>query len=385
MTVLAEVAAPIPAAAIQIQPFNEALVDAMRDFNRRLAAGGVPYRLPESPTLKWLPKVDGREMFQECYVAVENGVTVRGGYILKRQSFMVEGVRRSVACYRIPLSEGLIDLRYGAVGVRLLSDALKREPLLYVLGIGSMHERLSRMLTALSWRLNPVPFYFKVVRPFRVARHLTYIRTNIFRRVALDAAAFSGGAWLASQIVSGRGRPAVRGVVTTVEPAFGSWADEVWYECQHRYPIIGDRSRQALDVLYPADDHRFIRVKVDSGGDTIGWALLIATDMRDNKYLGNLRVGTIVDCLAVPDADKFRDCRGGAVYAGERRRSHRLESNVRSVGPRTRGERLSPGPVEFFLWRLQGTRPVAQVERATDRWSPEPWRWRWTNQSVMLV
>ncbi len=290
------------AASIRIQPLTEGLVDSVREFNGRLSAGGVPYRLPECPTLPWLPKGNGREMFQECYVAVENGSAVRGGYILKRQTFMIEGERHSVGCYRLPLSEGLTDRRYGAVGLRLLTDALKREPLLYVLGIGGIHERLSRMLTALSWRLHAVPFHFKVIRPFRVARQLSYLRTSLLRRMTLDLAAFSGGAWLLSRVMGRTERGVDRQVTVTLQPSFGTWTDALWSECKSRYPIIGDRSSQALAALYPAGDPRFMRVKVSAAGNPIGWAVLLATDMRHHKYFGNLRVGTIVDCLAAPDA-----------------------------------------------------------------------------------
>jgi hypothetical protein len=290
------------AASIRIQPLTEDLVDAVREFNGRLSAGGVSYRLPECPTLPWLPKGHGREMFQECYVAVDNGSAVRGGYILKRQTFMIQGERHSVGCYRLPLSEGLTDRKYGAVGLRLLTDALKREPLLYVLGIGGMHERLSRMLTALSWRLHAVPFHFKVIRPFRVARQLSYLRTTLLGRMTMDLAAFSGGAWLLSQVMGRAERGVDRQVAATLQPSFGAWTDELWSECKSRYPIIGDRSSQALDALYPAGDPRFMRVKVTAAGNPIGWAVLLATDMRQHKYFGNLRVGTIVDCLAAPDA-----------------------------------------------------------------------------------
>ena len=36
-------------------------------------------------------------------------------------------------------------------------------------------------------------------------------------------------------------------------------------------------------------------------GQSVGWAVLLDTQMVDNKYFGNLRVGSIVDCLASPE------------------------------------------------------------------------------------
>ena len=298
---LSLVAAPERATTVQIRPFTDDLVSAVQDFNGRLAAGGVKYRFPDAPISKWLPKVDGRHLFQEYFLAVENGATVRGGYILKRQDFFIHGTRHNIAFYHLPLSEGLIDRKYGAIGLRLLTDALKREPALFVLGIGSRQEPLSRMLTAMSWPLHAVPFYFNIVRPFRVARKLAYLRTNAFRRVALDAGAFSGAAWLVSRLSAGRTGRWGRGVSATVQPRFGEWADTIWAECQERYSMIGERDRPALDILYPASDPRFIRIVVEARGVTIGWAVLLATDMHDDRYFGNLRVGSVVDCLAAPE------------------------------------------------------------------------------------
>jgi hypothetical protein len=46
---------------------------------------------------------------------------------------------------------------------------------------------------------------------------------------------------------------------------------------------------------------RFLCYKVTRGSAVIGWAVLLDTQMRDNKHFGNLRVGSIVDCLALPE------------------------------------------------------------------------------------
>ena len=64
--------------------------------------------------------------------------------------------------------------------------------------------------------------------------------------------------------------------------------------------MIGRRDRDTLNILYPSTDARFLRMRVEVSGVTTGWAVLLATDMRAHKYFGDLRVGSIVDCLAVP-------------------------------------------------------------------------------------
>ena len=36
-------------------------------------------------------------------------------------------------------------------------------------------------------------------------------------------------------------------------------------------------------------------------GKVVGWAVLLNTPMSDHRQFGNMRVGTLVDCLAKPD------------------------------------------------------------------------------------
>jgi hypothetical protein len=84
-------------------------------------------------------------------------------------------------------------------------------------------------------------------------------------------------------------------------PDFGSWADEVWDACHARYGAIGVRDRDTLNRLYPPDDARFLIWKAIRDGRVIGWTVGLDTAMRDDKYFGDLRVGSIVDGLAKPE------------------------------------------------------------------------------------
>ena len=71
--------------SLEILPYSPDAVPAVREFNQRLLAGGVPadQQFPETPDPGWMP---GMELF----LAVEESV-VRGGYILRRQSFPFRG------------------------------------------------------------------------------------------------------------------------------------------------------------------------------------------------------------------------------------------------------------------------------------------------------
>jgi hypothetical protein len=62
--------------------------------------------------------------------------------------------------------------------------------------------------------------------------------------------------------------------------------------------MIAARNRNVLNALYANGDHRYIIVSVCRSGAVIGWVVLLDTKMTDHRQFGNLRVGSIVDCLA---------------------------------------------------------------------------------------
>ena len=62
-------------------------------------------------------------------------------------------------------------------------------------------------------------------------------------------------------------------------------------------PCSPQRDAATLDQLYPPSDPRFLRVRAVGG-----WAVLLDTQMQDHKQFGDMRVGTIVDCLAPPES-----------------------------------------------------------------------------------
>ena len=77
---------------IVVRPYLAEHVPAVRDFNRRLREGGAPreYTFPENPAPRWLPKIEGRGVYNEFYLALEDAV-VRGTYALKTQAFSFAG------------------------------------------------------------------------------------------------------------------------------------------------------------------------------------------------------------------------------------------------------------------------------------------------------
>jgi len=269
--------------AIRVAPYTEEWVHAVRAFNQRIATS--QQQLPETPRPDWMPRM-------EVFLAVEDDA-VRGGYILRRQCFWTAGQETAVAHYRLPLSEGAVNRDYATLGLRLVRDALAREPRLYAMGMGGWDKPLPQMLKRLGWRMCEVPFFFKVLRPSRFLRNIRPLRTTALRRLALDVAAFSGAGALGMRLMRHGAR--VSPPKHEMPNTFSSWAGEVWQRARDSYAMIAQRDAATLDALYPSSDARFQRVRTSGG-----WAVLLNTQMRDHKQFGDMRVGSIVDCLAPP-------------------------------------------------------------------------------------
>jgi hypothetical protein len=288
---------------IVVKPFTDEHIPAVREFNKRIEAGGVSSRFPESPTPQWLPYRDSSPVYQEYFVALE-GETVRGAYILKPQAFSCNDELTMIADYQLPISEGIVDSRYTLVGLSILTDALKRQPLLFALGMGGYQENLVRMLKTMKWSLVSCPFYFKVNHPFRFLREIVFLRhKRRAMRMMLDALAFSGLGWMAIkslQSVKRLTHRAAADVACEEVPTFSSWADEIWKRSHGNYAMIALRDTVVLNTLYPGCDERFRRVRVLRRGEVIGWAVALTTKMKEHKHFGDMRVGSVVDCLALP-------------------------------------------------------------------------------------
>jgi hypothetical protein len=268
---------------IRVAPFTAEWVDAVRAFNQRIAVSRQ--QLPDTPCPAAMAGM-------EVYVATE-GDAVRGGYILRRQKCFTAGKELTVAHYRLPLSEGIVDRQYAALGLRLVRDALAREPHLYCLGMGGWSKPLPQMLQRLNWRMCEVPFHFKVLRPSRFLHNIRAVRTSVWRCIALDAAAITGAGWLGMKVIGHGARVAPE--AHEIVPAFGRWADSIWDRSREAYGVVALRDAGTLNALYPAAEQRFLRVRAADG-----WAVLLDTRMRGHLQFGHMRVGSIVDCLAAP-------------------------------------------------------------------------------------
>ncbi|TET95197.1 MAG: hypothetical protein E3J26_03190 [Candidatus Zixiibacteriota bacterium] len=182
-------------------------------------------------------------------------------------------------------------------------NALQRQPLLYALGMGGLDQPLPKFLKAMKWNIQPVPFYFNIVHPAKFLRNIAAVRTSVTRKMALDFLAVSGIGWVAVKLYQAvRSRRADPKVTLKVEPvsSFAAWADDIWDRSKHGYHLTSVRDRKTLNILYPEDNERFIRLCFLKNQQTVGWVVALDTTMIEHKQFGSMRVGSIVDLLALP-------------------------------------------------------------------------------------
>ncbi len=288
--------------AISIRPYTEEFTPAVKQFNRRLVEGGVAeeFLFPENHVSDWLPKAPTATVYQEYYVATEDS-TVRGAYILKHQQFALNGQEQTVGFYRLPLSEGIVSKAYTSVGVQMLKHALKIHPMIFAMGMGGFTQPLPLMLKAMGWSMQAVPFFFRVNHPARFAMGMSALRTTPLKRLIMNIGAATGGAWAGLNVLQKlRARARDRSVTVERINQFSGWADKLWQDVFPHYVLIAVRSSEVLNRLYCGEGSHYHCIKVLRRGEVIGWAALYDTQMNGDKYFGNLRLGSVVDCLAKP-------------------------------------------------------------------------------------
>ncbi len=288
--------------SILIRQLEEKDVETIRAFNKRLSDGGAKESFPEVHIPSWLPKKESSSIFQEYYIALEED-TARGAYILKWQPFYLNGKEEQVCGYQLPIAESIVNPKYNIIPLRLMGDALARNPLMTGLGGGRPEEPSVRLLLAAKWKMVPCPFFFRIIHPKPFLDNIVYLRKDKKYRFLLDFLANTGLGWLGMKslfLYKDLTKNKYSKVESRVEPSFDGWCDQIWEEAKDKYSLIATRTKDILNTLYPASRPRFIRLRVTTSNDTIGWVVLLNTKMKDHNFFGNMRVGTIVDCLALP-------------------------------------------------------------------------------------
>ncbi len=287
---------------IQVVPYTAEWVDAVHAFNERMRGTGWGWYT--SPSDPWLPEREGRRTWREHWLAVEDEAAVRGGYGLRPQEWWIRGARELVTDWQGPVTEGLINRRYSALGIRLLREMLRQYPLLYSWGHGGLEQPMLQMLEKLGWLLHPTPFCVRILHPFRFLRHNSYRRGTLARRLALALAAMTGAGSLAAPALhAGLGvfRSRAERASAREFERFEAWADELFERSLPRYAAMATRDAATMNtLLVPGRWPSGVRLRIERDGGTLGWVVVMDTLMQDDSRFGSLRVGSIVDALAEP-------------------------------------------------------------------------------------
>lgn len=288
--------------AISIVRYEENHVEAVKRLNTRLAAEGETWRFPERMRSHWLPDDPGQEIVEHYFVAVD-GEEVRGGYILKWQPFWTSCGLQTVCTLYLPLSEGIINPAFKLLGLTLVRDALKRNPLAFCLGMGGAARPLPQTLKMLGWQVHDVPFYYLPLRAGPFLRHLRPLQTRTPVRLVAHIAAATGLGSLGLGVVKAfrRASDTVRAAVSLEQvDRFDAWADDVWLAARGAYSLGADRSMKSLNRLYPRGDGENRLVVVREGGKVTGWFVARSRAMKAHKYFGDMQVGSLIDGMALP-------------------------------------------------------------------------------------
>jgi len=131
-----------------------------------------------------------------------------------------------------------------------------------------------------------------------VLNRLGYFKQRPWLRRGAWFAAHSGAAQLLGSLHRGYSKlqtPSPPPLVSEVD-TFGPWADTLFRDALHDYPITARRDAAALNAIYPEHDPRFCRlcVRCPRTGRDLGW-IVVCLSRVPGKYFGDLTVGALAD------------------------------------------------------------------------------------------
>ena len=288
--------------AIRIVPYSARETSGALAFNERMRKAQAPteFLLPEEPPAE---ASKDRAIRAVYYLAVE-GEAVRGGFVLRDCPAWLDGAGITAANCLAPLSEGIIDRKHSSLAMHFLRYMLRHSPYVFSVGMGNADNPYPRFLRAAGWTVLNVPFFYRVCRPARFFRELAFFRQNRLRAGAARVAAATGLGALAVGLLQLQ-PPATRAKTAelTIEtPAsWAEWADEIWGRFKTACSFSGARDARTLEALYPIHESTLRRFLLRREGHPVAWGVAQNTQMRQDRYFGNLRVATILDCLGHPD------------------------------------------------------------------------------------
>jgi len=274
------------------------------DFNKELESQGFSIRLP-------IPHSENQNnnlVFQNSYILTENKNAVRAGYTLKTQLFKVNNELMQIGYYYRPVSAGLYNKKYNICGILLLNDAQKKTPNLFGLGMGGYLEPLPQLFKSLNWNLKKIPFFFKICNPNSFLKNITYLKNTKLKSFLISFALNTGLGWClikaTSIILSLINFRLEKNFFLEVKEitSFDKEINLVWENTKKYYSFIAVRNSEYLKILY--SEEKFIKLKFIENNEIVGWTVSLFSELNNHNYFGNMKLGSIVDCLALKGYEK---------------------------------------------------------------------------------
>ena len=267
----------------------------IHDFNKELESHGFNFSLPV-PISKNLNT--NNFILKNSFILIENKIAVRAGYTLKCQWFKVNDTLLQIGYYYQPVSAGLFNKKYNICGVLLLNDAQKKYPNLFSLGMGGYSEPLPKLLKSFNWKLQKVPFFFKVFNPNSFLKNIRYLKNTKLKSFIIMFMIYSGLGWLFIEFIfqvlslfNFRLNKEPHLTVKEME-VFDQDLDLVWENSKQYNSFSAVRNCEYLKILY--SDKRFIKLKFIDNNKIVGWSISLYTKLDDHKYFGHMRLGCLL-------------------------------------------------------------------------------------------
>ena len=259
-----------------IRESNQDDKDLINDFNKELEIHKFSFKLA-IPVFK-SSHIDDF-IFERKFILTENKNLVRAGYTLKSQWFKVNDTLLQIGYYYNPGTACLFNKKYNICGVLLLSDAQKKHPNLFSLGMGGYSEALPQLLKGMKWNLQTVPFFFKVYNPRSFLNNIRYLKNTKLKSLIIILMANSGLGWLFIKFlfllnslfhIQFKKEPyyAIE-EITEFDQDF----DFVWENTKQHNSFTAVRNCKYLKTLN--SDKRFIKLKYFNSNKHIGWSVYL--------------------------------------------------------------------------------------------------------------
>jgi hypothetical protein len=275
-------------------------LEAVSRFNQRLRAGGRREQITLSPSLpgeeRYRPA--GFPVYRRMMIA-EDGREVRAAMLLYHHNVFIEGERRDFCWADMPLSEGIVDRKYSLAIIQLMKKATAYQPFLMTVGVGTPDVEAHRFFVKLGWKWRLAPFFFYPVRVTKTLLGLRYFKERPKLRYAAILGAFSGAGLGLSGLLSLRRHLASFLSTCQIfeERVFDDWADRIFTGALPEYAAAMRSDAATLNIVYPPGDAGYARLRVRRKGtkEDVGWIVTTIKQMRNNRYFGALKVGTLAD------------------------------------------------------------------------------------------